>query len=308
MTRRDAIALLAAAPTAFLEHLSKGRPPVVSLGFSLYGMKGVPLSSAIDTCAAVGYENVELCLMPGWSEPDRLSQEARRRLSRQLQAAELEVSAFMEDIYPLDRDMPRQVGLDRVRKAAGLGHDLSRATPLIETALGGKPPDWESSKHQMAERLGEWAAESAAAGALLCVKAHVGGAVSTPENLLWLYHQVNLPSLKLTYDYSHFQVAGFPLESTLLAILPYCAFIHVKDATGDAAHPKFLLAGDGSVDYAAYFRLLKDGGYAGPVVAEVSMQLQNAASYDPVYAARHCYSCLSSALKLAHRPRTPDLP
>jgi len=245
--------------------------------------------------------------MPGWSEPDQLSQETRRRLSRQLQAAELEVSAFMEEIYLLDRDMPRQVGLDRVRKAAGLGHDISRSTPLIETVLGGKSPDWEGNKHQMVERLGEWAAESAAADALLCVKAHVGGAVDTPEKLLWLYHQVNLPSLKLTYDYSHFQVAGFPLESTLQAILPYCAFIHVKDAKGDAAHPKFLLAGDGSVDYAEYFRILRKGGYSGPVVAEVSIQLQNAASYDPAYAARHCYGCLSSALKLTRQPRSPGL-
>jgi inosose dehydratase len=306
MTRRDAIALLAAAPVAFFDPFSKDRPAAVSLGFSLYGMKGVPLSSAIDTCAAIGYQTVELCLLPGWSEPDQLSKETRRGLSRQLQAAGLEAS-FMEEIYLLDRDMPRQVGLDRIRKATGLGHDLSRSTPLIETVLGGKPADWEDNKHQMAERLGEWAADAAAADALLCAKAHVSGAVCTPERLLWLYHQVNLPSLKLVYDYSHFQVAGFPLASTLMAILPYCAFIHVKDARGDAAHPQFLLVGDGSVDYAAYFRLLKDGGYSGPVVAEVSVQLQNAASYDPVYAARHCYGCLSSALKLARQPRTPGL-
>ena len=305
MTRREALALLAAAPSALWASLPQTQRAAVSLGFSLYGMKGVALSSAIHTCAAIGYDSVELCLMPGWSEPDQLSPEARRSLSRQLQAAQLALAALMEQIYLLDRDMPRQAGFERIRKAAALGHDLSRSTPRIETVLGGKFPDWESGKHQMAERLGEWAAEAAAAEALLCVKAHAGAAVDTPEKLLWLYHQVDLPLLKLTYDYSHFQVAGLPLETTLQAIVPYSAFIHVKDAQGDAGHPKFLLAGDGTVDYAAYFRLLKRAGYSGPVVAEVSAQLQNGPSYDPVYAARHCYDCLSRALESARlsRPR-----
>lgn len=304
MTRREAIALLAAAPAALWNPLPKARRAEVSLGFSLYGMKSVPLSSAIHTCAAIGYDSIELCLMPGWSEPDQISREARRTLSRQLQAARVALAALMEEIYLLDRDMPRQVSLERIRKAAALGHDLSRSTPRIETVLGGKSSDWEGTKHQMAERLGEWAAESAGAEALLCIKAHAGGAVDTPERLLWLYHQVNLPSLKLTYDYSHFQVAGLPLETTLQAIIPYCAFIHVKDAKGDAEHPKFLLAGDGTVDYAAYFRLLKETGYSGPIVAEVSAQLQRANSYDPVFAARHCYDCLSRALASALLPRT----
>jgi inosose dehydratase len=209
----------------------------------------------------------------------------------------------MEQIEPLDRYMPRQVGLDRIRKAASLGHDVSPSTPRIETILGGKPADWEPAKHQIAERLGEWASAAANADAVLCIKAHAGAAVDTPEKLLWLYHQVNLPSLRLTYDYSHFQVAGLQLESTLRAIIPYCAFIHVKDAKGDSLHPKFLLAGDGDVDYAAYFRLLKQAAYSGPIVAEVSAQLQTA-SYDPAAAARHCYDFLSRALASARLPRT----
>jgi sugar phosphate isomerase/epimerase len=304
MTRRKAMGLLVSVPLAAWATESKSQRPAVSLGFSLYGMKGVPLADAVRTCAKIGYDGVEVCLIPGWWDAGALSTQRRGEVRSALQSTGLVLLALMEQIYVLDRDMPKQTGLDRIRKAAEIGHALSIEKPKIETVLGGKPADWESSKHAMVERLGLWANEAQSNQAILCIKAHVGGAVDTPDKLLWLYRQVNRPALKLTYDYSHFQLMGLPLERTLRAVVPYSAFIHVKDAEGDAEHPRFLLAGDGTVDYAAYFRLLKAAGYSGPVVAEVSAQLQHLASYNPFQAAQRCYACLSQALESAHLART----
>jgi sugar phosphate isomerase/epimerase len=303
MTRRDAIALLAAVPVSAWAANLPQPAAVVSLGFSLYGMKNVPVVEAIRTCAAIGYDGVELCLFPGWTEPDQLSPAMRRDIRSTLQSNGMGLSAFMEEIYPLAPELQKNAGLEHIRKAAALGHDLSSSTPRIETVLGGKPAEWESGKHQMADRLALWASETAKCDAVLCIKAHVGGAVDTADKLLWLYHQVNLPALKLVYDYSHFQLAGLPLEQTLRAVIPYCVFIHVKDAKGDSAHPQFLLPGDGSVDYTAYFRLLRATHYVGPVVCEVSAQLQHAPGYDPLKAARQSYQRLSQSLAEAHLPR-----
>ncbi len=266
-------------------------------------MKNVPVIEAIRTCAAIGYDGVELCLFPGWAEPDRLSPAIRREIRSTLQSTGLVLSALMEQLYPLAPGLEKNAGPEHIRKAAALGHDLSSSTPRIETVLGGKSAEWESVKHQMADRLALWAAEAGRCDALLCIKAHVGGAVDTADKLLWLYHQVNLPALKLVYDYSHFQLAGLSLERTLRAIIPYSAFIHVKDAKGDAAKPQFLLPGDGTVDYAAYFRVLRTTSYVGPMVCEVSAQLQSAAGYDPLQAARQSYQRLSLALTEAHLPR-----
>jgi inosose dehydratase len=308
MTRREAIASLIGAPellrgASLFEHESR-----VSLSFSLYGMKGLPLDRALESCANIGYDGVELCLMRGWSSPDSLSMEKRLQLRQQLRSNKLLLSSLMEEIYAFDRYMPKEQSLERIRKAAELGHELTSDTPKIESVLGGKPTDWEDGKHQMVERVGEWANAAASSAALLCIKAHIGAAVDTPEKLLWLYDQVNLPSLKLSYDYSHYQLLGLKLKPTLQAILPHCAFIHVKDAEGDAKHPKFLLASDGSIDYKNYFTILKQAVYSGPIVVEVSSQLQNAAGYDPVAAARHCYESLSQALTAAHLGRTRNLP
>src|ERR1700761_3911355 len=153
MTRRECITLIAAASAARCNSFAQHRSARVSLGFSLYGMKDIPLPTAFDVCAAIGYDSVELCLMPGWSDPDSLSRQARSDLSRQLEKLHLGLAALMEQIYLLDREMPKAVGLERIRKAAALGHDLVRATPRIETVVGGKSVEWEAGKHQMAERL-----------------------------------------------------------------------------------------------------------------------------------------------------------
>ena len=146
------------------------------------------------------------------------------------------------------------------------------------------------------ERLKSWAAAAAKGGIILAVKAHVGSAVNSPERLLWLLQKVDSQSVKVAYDYSHFKVQGIDLEDSVKALLPHTRFIHVKDVSGDAKKFRFLLPGEGDTDYAAYFRLLKECGYNGPVVVEVSAQVFNKPGYDPVDAAKKCYAALSAAM------------
>lgn len=293
MTRREALLLLAA--TAAPGKSSEG----VSLGFSLYGMKGAPLAEAFRTCAKIGFDGVELCLLPGWTPPDNLDAAARRSVKEDLARENLGMLALMEQLSLSEREMPSDAAVERLKKAAGLGHAIAPGRPLVETVLGGKPGEWEASKNQFAERLAAWGETARSVDCTLCVKAHAGAAVDTPDKLLWIYRKAKSPNLKLTYDYSHFLVADLPLAQTLQAIISETRFIHVKDAKGTAAKPQFLLAGDGGVDYETYFRLLKTAGYHGPIVAEVSAQLQKLPGYDAVAAASHCYERLARAVASA---------
>jgi inosose dehydratase len=294
LTRRRFLATTAFAALPTL----RAAEPGFTLGFSLYGMKTVPLDDALRTCAEIGYKHVELSLNAGWpTEPKILDAAARKALRERLAALKLGVSALMLNMSLAVKDDAHANNLAALKEAAQFAHDLAPENPpLIETVLGGKPAEWDGIKDAMAERLRSWAETAAAAKITLAIKAHVGSAVNSPERLLWLLDQAPSPALCVAYDYSHFEVQDLALAPTLDALLPRTKFIHVKDTQGDAAKFKFLLPGEGRTDYTAYFKLLKERAYRGPVVVEVSAQVFNQPGYDPIAAAKKSYATLSAAI------------
>jgi inosose dehydratase len=270
------------------------------LGFSLYGMKSLPLVKALEACADIGYDNVEFSLMSGFpTEPALLSSADRIRLREQLRALKLRVSALMDNLSLLADEATRPKHLERIKAAGQLAHDLAGdAAPPLETVLGGKPAEWDQVKDRMAEQLRGWAAAAAEAKIVIAIKGHINSAAQTPDRVLWLMRQADSPWIKVTYDFSHFQLQGLPLDATLTEMLPHTRFIHVKDGT-----PKpdgkfdFLLPGEGNTDYASYFKKLRELGYHGDVVVEVSAMIFNKPGYDPIDAARKSFAALGPAWK-----------
>ncbi len=275
--------------------------PALRLGFSLYGMKTLLTGDALRRCAQTGYDGVELALLPGWpTEPKRLTIADRRELRRQLADHGLALLGLMENLSEPAADILHRANLDRLKAAAELGQALSPAAPpVIETVLGGKPTQWDQVKERLAERLRAWAEIGAAAQTVIAVKPHVAHALHTPAGATWLVRQVQSPWLKLAFDYSHFALRNFPMAPTIATLVPESAFIHVKDAKGQADKFQFLLPGEGGTDYVAYFQQIQAVGYRGPVVVEVSGQLSNRPGYDPVGAARRSYAHLAPALRQA---------
>jgi sugar phosphate isomerase/epimerase len=273
----------------------------ISLGFSLYGMKTVPLDEALKTCAAIGYRNVEFALNAGYpTAPQALSADARKVVRGQLDSLKLELSGFMLNMSLAVDDKAHAQNLEAIKAAAQLAHDLvPENPPLIETVLGGKPAEWDEIKERMASRLRDWAAAADAAKMTIAIKAHVGSAVNSPERLLWLLEKAGSPAIKAAYDYSHFELAGIALADSLKLLVPHTKFIHVKDSAGDAKKFQFLLPGEGRTDYVTYFKLLRQFGYSGPIVVEVSAQVFNKPGYDPIAAAKKCYAALSTAMEKA---------
>lgn len=269
------------------------------LGFSLYGMKTLDLETALRTCAEIGFEGVEFALLPGFpAEPKLLSPEDRRRLRELLLSLKLRVSGFMENLSLVADAASHARNLEQIKIAAQLAHDLSPAMPLppLETVLGGKPAEWDQIKNGMAEQLRAWATVAAESRLVIALKAHVMSAASTPERVLWLMNQAASPWIKLTYDVSHFELQKLALEETLRAMLPDTRFIHVKDGRwSPEGKVEFLLPGEGTTDYAKYFRLLRELDYRGDVVVEVSAMIWNRAGYDPVAAAKQSFAVLSAA-------------
>lgn len=286
MTRRTMLMGLAAA----------GRGPI-RLHIGNYGMQSTPVDEALAVIRRIGYDGAELCCMKDWpSEPSRLDSAARRRIV----ATKFPIPTLIENFNLLASEEQHRESLDRIRAAAALAHDIAPANPpLLQTVLGGRPGDWPSLRDVMTKRLGEWAHIAGENKIRLAVKAHAMNAIDTPAKLLELIDRVAHPALTAIYDYGHFQLGGLSMEQTMDELLPRSAFITVKDSKMVDGKPRFLLPGDGSIDYTRYFAKVKQLGWKGWVLVEVTRQLQTAPGYDGVVAAERSYAHLAPILRAA---------
>lgn len=305
--RRSLFALAAgfvAAPPFAFDVVSAREPAKAnrpSLGFSLYGMKTVPLDVAIRTCAEIGYSHVEFSLNAGYpTEPSIFAAAARRAASMWLRESKLGLPCLMVLMSLTADDKTHAANLDLIATAGQMGRDLvPDQPPVLETVLGGSPAKWLEQRAGMAGRLRDWAMAAEKARTIIALKAHIGSAVNSPDRLLWLLDEVKSPNLQVAYDYSHFELQGIDLAESLKLLLPRTRFIHVKDSQGDAAKFKFVLPGAGRTDYTRYFSLLKELGFTGPICVEVSGHVSSAPNYDPIAAAKQCYAALAKPMSQA---------
>lgn len=299
-TRREFIAV---AGGATLNVLSGGcrtdshRSPL-SLGFSLYGMKSLAIERALLECARIGYDNVELSLISGFpTEPQRLTPNMRAAIRRQATAANLRISSLLASLSLDTDDTTRRSHLEDLRTAANFAREIDAAhPPVIQTTMGGRPENWDALKDLMARRLQEWDGIAREYHVTIAVKAHVAGAVNTPDRLLWILREAKGSNLAIAYDHSHFQFSGLSFHESLPPLVAQTRFVHLKDGIGTSKDFRFLLPGDGSTDFRGLCKMLIDSGYRGAVVAEVSRQIFDRPDYDPVAAAEKCYAALAPSL------------
>ena len=294
MKRRTFLVLasgLLCGPSSLRAEAKKGS---ISLGFSLYGMKAVPLLEGIETCAKVGYQAVELAVMPGWpADPVKLSKEDRKAIREKLASTKIDLSDLMENT-PLDGDAKSHSSqLERLERALELGQELSpEKPPIIETILGGKVDQWEQIKNQFRDRLGDWAKLAEKTKSIIAIKPHRFGAMNRPEQALWLLEQVKSKSIRLVYDWSHYEQRDLKLDETLKALIPSTVFVHIKDTRIVNGKAEFLLPGEGSTDYSLLLKGLVQHGYSGCVCIEVSGMIHNQKDYDGVATATKCFTKL----------------
>lgn len=300
-SRRTFLKTLGAAAVGSMSpglSIGADKPPSnIPIGFSLYGMKSLPVAESLKVCSEIGYERVEFAVMSDWPcAPEKLSADQRKDLRQQLVDHQLQLAGLMENLpLAVDGEKHRD-NLDRFKRAFELSRDLSpKQVPLVETILGGSPDKWEMLKGKFVERLRDWSAVAAEHDAVIAIKAHIAGALHMPQDAVELVQTINSRSLQLTFDQSHFQLRDIPLADAWKAMAERTRFVHVKDGRGKPGAFQFLLPGDGTIDFVELFRLLRSSRYFGPVVVEVSTQLSSKPDYDPIAAAKKCWPVLRDA-------------
>jgi len=271
--------------------------PAIRLHIGNYGLQALPVMEALEFVRRTGYDGLELCVLAGWpSEPKSLDAGARRRIRE----SGFPVPTILDGMSLAGTDDAHRASLARIVEVAALAHDIAPGhPPILQTVLGGKPGEWESAKERMADRLSAWGAAAAQAKVRLAVKAHAFQVVDTPEKLLWLLGRAASPALSAIYDYGHFEARGLEIEPTMDQLLGRSSFITVKDSRTTGGKIEYLLPGDGKVDYGRYFAKVRQMGWRGWVLVEVTRQLQTAPGYDGRAAAVRAYGSMSAALKKA---------
>jgi sugar phosphate isomerase/epimerase len=269
------------------------------LSYSTWGMPQVPIDVAVAHCAALGFDGLELTVIPGWStDAATLDVAARRHIRRQYDDHQLERCGLAGNTPLLSPDAAEHArNMARFRSYLDLAAELQRPGEqlTVSTTSGGQLDDWELVKETLAERFGELATHAERAGVVVGMEPHVSTALHSPEQAVWLLDQISSPALTIHFDISHFNVQAMAMAPVIAQLAPLSRHTHVKDERGIAPHHEFLIPGEGEMDYPRYLRAMAAAGYDGHIVVEISVMVQRRPDYDPLAAARRSYAVLSRA-------------
>ena len=271
----------------------------MKIGYSTWGMPTVPIDTAVSHIASLGYDGLELTIIPRFTtELSTLDAAERKRIASLVKEHNLALPAIAAHSSLLETDPERHVqNMWRLKGGVDLAVELAQGDelPAVNTTPGGKPEEWDTQKDFLAERVGELVDYGASRGVTIAMEPHVGAIIDTPAKVLELLAIVNSPYLKVNFDISHFDIIGMPTAETVAALAPVSIHTHVKDQRGTAPNHEFLIPGEGPFDYVHYLKEMHAHGYDGFITAEVSFMVQGRENYDPLAAATLAYETLSRA-------------
>ena len=271
----------------------------MKLGYSTWGMPTVPVEIAIRHIAKLGFDGIELTVIPGYTtELSTLNSSERQRIAKLLKDHHLPLSAIAAHSNLLATNKEDyQKNMWRLKGGVDLAVDLVEdgIMPAVNTTPGGSPNQWEELKSFLVERINELVDYAKLRGVTIAMEPHVGAIIDTPDKMRECLDLVDSPYFKVNFDISHFDVVGFTIEEAVAALAPHSIHTHVKDQRGRHPNFEFLIPGEGDFDYVTYLKEMQESGYDGFITVEVSTMVQQRKGYDPLAAATLSYQTLSRA-------------
>lgn len=273
------------------------------LGYTTWGMQTVPAEDAIPMLAEIGYDAVEIAVVPGWrDELDALTPARRRRIKELLAQHNLALPALAGHRSLVAED-PAQHAENWRRLQATIDLAVEWAgpagPPVLDTTAGGKAGEWDVVKNRLVDRLGRLCDYAAERGVTVAIEPGTSSALNTPDTALALLRLVGRPNLKVTFDVSNFDVQGIPLEESVAKLAGVAVLAHVKDERGVAPNHEFLIPGEGELDYVRYLRAMEQVCYSVDVCIEISLMVQRRPGFDPREAAERAYAVVAPAFDRA---------
>ncbi|MBX3053423.1 MAG: sugar phosphate isomerase/epimerase [Caldilineaceae bacterium] len=273
------------------------------LGYSLWGMPDVSIDVSLPHLAGVGYDAVEIVVLPRFSTAlTKMDAAERQRIPGLLKSHRLTLSAVNYYTALLEPDPTIWAGhLAAIKETIDLAVDWAQGDepPVVISGVGGSPGELPARMVEVIDRAGAIAEHATQRGVVVALEPHIGAAIETPDLMAEVLDQIDSPAIRVNFDISHFNVMGIPIEESVAKMLPYTAHTHVKDERGRTPDYEYVVPGEGEFDYVAYLQAMKRGGYAGVVSVEISFMVQRRAGYDPLATAAISYDVIAPAFEKA---------
>lgn len=280
----------------------------MKLSYSTWGMPHVPIEAAVAHCASLGFDGLELAVIPGWStDAAGLDGAERRRIRDLYDHHGLDICGLSGNVSLLaDTEEAHRDAIDRFHSYLELAAELQHSADhlIVTTTSAGKAEAWDARRQELVDILGQVAEHAAGLGVRVGIEPHVGTALRTPYDVLWVVREVDHPALTVHFDISHFNVQGLDMDDVVATLAPHSLHTHVKDERGIVPNHQFLIPGEGDMNYVRYLRAMAAAGYTGHIVVEISIMVQDRPNFDALAAATQSYQVLSHAFDEAGIART----
>jgi sugar phosphate isomerase/epimerase len=266
-------------------------------------MVTVRAEEAIPLLASVGYDSVELAVVPGWRDSiDLLTPIRRRRIKQLLCEYDIALVAIAGNSDLLADDAEELAENWKILTSTvdlAVEWASQDGPPIVDTYIGGKRGQWEQKRELIVERLGRLCDYAAGRGVRVALQPHMNGALDALEKVPGLIQALGRPNLGITLDVNDFTVQGMSVEAVADVLGRHIVLAQVKDERGRHPDYEFAVPGDGEFDYARYLRALQAAGYDGDVCVEISLRVQHQPGFDPTCAAIQSYQVLADAFEVA---------
>jgi sugar phosphate isomerase/epimerase len=262
----------------------------MNLAFSTNAYLRFSFAEAARRLAAIGYLGVEIMADVPHAWPACLLEEQKQAIRQVLADNRLEISnvnAFMMNAIS-DPRQPywhpswiepdrhyRQIRIDHTCRCLSLARQLG--APCITTEPGGPVEpgaSWSRALALFVESLKPVAEHAEKEGVLLLIEPEPGLLVEKADQFLELMDHLDSPAVGLNFDIGHFYCVGDEPAPTVHQLAPYIRHFHLEDIAATRVH-HHLIPGEGTIDFAATFRAIREIGYDGWVTIELYPYVDN---------------------------------
>lgn len=268
----------------------------MNLAFSTNAYLNYSFDNAVSRIAGIGYRGVEIMADVPHAWPAYLLPETKQSIRDSLSRHQLAISnvnAFMMHAVNDRRQKywhPSWIETDPNYRAIRVDHTIRALTlarelgaKCITTEPGGPiapGESWHAAMKLFVEELKPVAEHAEREGVLLLVEPEPGLLIESSEQFEEFMSRVDSPAIGLNFDVGHMYCVGEDPGTSLRRLAKYIRHVHLEDIAKTRVH-QHLVPGDGAIDFAAVFHVLKEIRYSGWVTVELYPYVE-----DPDQAAR----------------------